>query len=719
MGDPGREPVMSPRSPRRAQAGRALACVVVLAVAAARHAPAQTKNSYPMLLGVHPAATTVGATTDHELSARYNLAGATAVMVSGAGVRAEPLPLEAEKPEDAAKNDVGASKCRIRFTCDADAVPGIRDFRVLTPHGASTVGQIVVARSPAVAEAADNDAAAKPQPVSLPATLCGRIEKAEDVDWYRVRVESPGIVVFHMTAQRLENRIHDMQQRVDPLLTLRDAAGATLASSDNVLAGDPLLQHRVEAAGDYLLEVRDVRYQGNPEWVYAIEAAVRPFATSVHPLAVPAGGTAEARLFGPGLGEAAVATLAAAAGDAGRVIRVAPVVGGASLESVAVFAAADPILAEPAGADAAAVRFPAVIVGQIAAPGEADRLRFTARADEPLAFEVLARRLGSGLDPSLRILRADGGTAVEADDATFDRVLSADPFIESWKPPAAGDYVLEIRDLHGRGGEGFPYAIRATRAEPGFSLEADTDKTLLAPGSAGVVYVKAVRRAGFTGAIGLTIDGLPPGVRARPGRILETGADGCIWLEAAPDAPAGWAAVVIGGTASLPPPADAPADAAPRTIAARATPLQEIYMPGGGRGHYPVEAHVVSVARPMDVRKVTVSTTRVELAPGAAQRIDVTVERAADYTGNLTLDVMLQHLERPFGNPLPKGVTVDVGASKTLLTAGETAGHITLKAAADAAPVEEQLVTVNVHASINFVMKHTFCSQPLTVTVRK
>jgi hypothetical protein len=201
-------------------------------------------------------------------------------------------------------------------------------------------------------------------------------------------------------------------------------------------------------------------------------------------------------------------------------------------------------------------------------------------------------------------------------------------------------------------------------------------------------------------------------VKAIPGRILTTGNDGCIWLEAAADAPIGWANVSISGSATVTSP-----DGTATSVRVLAEPLQEVYMPGGGRGHYPVDLHTVSVAKPMDVRAITVSATEVRLAPGGSQRLDITVERAPDYKGNITLDMMLQHLETPYGNPLPKGVTVDVARSKTLLTAGESAGHIMLTAAADAPPVERQLVPVTVHATINFVMKHTFASAPVHVSV--
>ena len=76
-------------------------------------ATAQTNNSYPMLMSLRPTAAVVGHTTEHELSARYNLAGASAVIVSGGGVAAEVVPLDSEKPEDRDKNDVAASKTRL------------------------------------------------------------------------------------------------------------------------------------------------------------------------------------------------------------------------------------------------------------------------------------------------------------------------------------------------------------------------------------------------------------------------------------------------------------------------------------------------------------------------------------------------------------------------------------------------------------------------------
>ena len=81
--------------------------------------------------------------------------------------------------------------------------------------------------------------------------------------------------------------------------------------------------------------------------------------------------------------------------------------------------------------------------------------------------------------------------------------------------------------------------------------------------------------------------------------------------------------------------------------------------------------------------------------------------------------LIYRHLASPFGNSLPAGVTIDEKKSKTLLTAKENAGYITLTAAKDAKPVERQLVPVMAQASINFVMKMSYCGEPLRVTVTK
>jgi hypothetical protein len=66
---------------------------------------------------------------------------------------------------------------------------------------------------------------------------------------------------------------------------------------------------------------------------------------------------------------------------------------------------------------------------------------------------------------------------------------------------------------------------------------------------------------------------------------------------------------------------------------------------------------------------------------------------------------------------MPPGVHIDDKASQTLLIGEQSKTHITIKAEPDAKPVEKQQVPIMAHVSINFVMKWTFCSEPLFITV--
>lgn len=703
-------------------------CIAAASLALCASASAQT--SYPMLMSLSPVAAQVGRSSEHEVASRYDMFGADRVLVTGEGVSAEVVtPM---KPGKDGKNPT-LTKIKLRFTVAADATPGVRDFRIATPNGVSTLGQIVVARDAIAVEGKSNNEPDKATEVTLPATICGAIEKSEDVDFYRFSVDAGRALTFHVRAMRLQNRIHDLQQHVDPIIFLRNSAGTTIAQSDNVFTGDPLLHHRFDQAGEYLLEIRDVRFQGNQYWQYSIEAHDRPFVTNVHPLGVRAGETASLEPVGYGLaantassatadGEVSATpsvdfTVPAGAPPGGRTVQL-PYNGGLS-NPVAVFVTDLPhtVEVEDAGStptDAASVASPGAVSGRIGRDADVDCYSFDARKGERLSFEVVARRSRSALDPVLRLLDAKGKRLAENDDLRLGKRNYQDSLIENWAATDDGRYTLEVRDLHLRGGDRFVYLLEVTRAEPYFELYLDTDKTQLTPGTNGVLFVNVVRKNGFTGDVKLHVDGLPAGVKATCGRILAGQRDGCIVFETAADAKPDVANITVTGTA--PHKTD---DGKTIELTSTAIPYQETYMPGGGRGHYPVEMHTVAIGAPSDVREVRVSTTDVTLKPGESKTIDVDIVRSPGYQKNIALEATYYHLSSIYADTLPPGVTVDLKNSKKLLTGKESKGRLTLKADAKAGPVEKQQFAVMANVSLNFVMKATYASPPITVTVQK
>lgn len=714
----------------------AIFSAMAFALHAACIAPAFGQSSYPMLMSLKPIAVQIGASTEHEVSARYNLYGASQVLVDGPGVTGEVVQPET-KPEEAKPDQAKAAetkdekkpaeppkkpqvpKIKLKFTVAADAVPGPRSFRVITPQGASTVGQLVLVRDPVTYEAAKNDALADAQAVTLPATLCGAIEKAEDVDFFKFTVEANQSLTFHVQSSRCEDKIHDLQVHSDPILTLRNSMGGVLALNDNYFFGDPLLNYRFATAGEYVLEIRDARYQGNAEWQYSIEANNRPFITNVYPPRVTPGSATRVTLVGFNLpaDPTALITLPpeTPAGLqwinlplAGAPASPAPVIVSRLPEALETEADNDQL------AQAQPVGVPIGVSGCISKPGDVDYYAFEAKKGERFSFEIVARRHQSALDSIVRVLNEKGGAALEADDMNTGRHIYADSQSENWTAPADGKYYVEVRDLHLRGGPEFVYFLEIIRSEPYFQLDLDTDKTLLAPGVGAVIFVRAYRKNGFAGDVQLAIEGLPPGVTAQCGRILASEKDGCIVLQAAADAPHGAANVKVTGTATMP---AADANQPPLQLSATAYPMQEIYMPGGGRSHFPVEMHTVSVGDVMDIKSIKVSTNAITLKPNESQKIEVEIERQAGFKGNVTLDCLMQHLGGVFGNSLPPGVKIDDKNSQTLLSGDQSKGHITLIAAADAKPVENQQFCVMANVSINFVMKYAYSSEPLKVTV--
>ena len=73
---------------------------------------------------------------------------------------------------------------------------------------------------------------------------------------------------------------------------------------------------------------------------------------------------------------------------------------------------------------------------------ERDRYRFRTEAGERIVLEVEARRVGSAIDPVLRLLDAEGSEiAFNQEGSGIDVDARLD-----WQPPEAGEYVVEVHD---------------------------------------------------------------------------------------------------------------------------------------------------------------------------------------------------------------------------------------------------------------------------------
>jgi hypothetical protein len=564
-----------------------------------------------------------------------------------------------------------------------------------------------------VPEAANNNTMAGAQKLDLPCVVAGRIEAIEDVDFFKIEAKEGETLSFELFCARLQDRIHDLQKHAKPMLTLYDAEGRELAANDHFFFADPMLSYKVPKSSAYYLQVRESTYDGDPRWVYALLATNRPYASHVFPMAGNPGRTVEVEP----IGSASLAKPRVPLQVPSRLgVQQLQLDLGGTLTNPVTFLVSDlPQFREQEPNDtpetATRITVPAGINGRIGKARDLDHYVFAAKKGQALRIELKARRFGtllnSGLHGVLEVMTPKG-VVLAGNDATHGAEASL-----VYTPTADGDLVLRVRDLNSKGGDRWVYYVEIEPQRPDFTVRCDPDKAMIGPGTSTAWYVHVNRLGGFAGPVDVQIKGLPKDVTASPLTIPPTMTQGVMVITASATATPAVENVELFGIAKVKMP-----DGKEETLTWPVTPNQEIYFPGGGRGKFDVALQTVGVTGPSDILKVDVSSTQVVLKPGQEVKIDVTVHRRADYDKGVTLDVLLQHLGTIFGNPLPPGVTLEAGKSKTLLGGGSQ-GHIVLKAAPNAEPIENVPIAVVANVSVNFVVKVAYSSPVILVSVRK
>src|SRR5436305_2560610 len=87
----------------------------------------RAERFYPMIMAVRPVAVQTGKTCECEFESVHNMHGAYKVFVTGTGVTGEVDPASPSKPVARA----AVTRLKVRFKTDADALPGMRDVRLI------------------------------------------------------------------------------------------------------------------------------------------------------------------------------------------------------------------------------------------------------------------------------------------------------------------------------------------------------------------------------------------------------------------------------------------------------------------------------------------------------------------------------------------------------------------------------------------------------------
>lgn len=89
-------------------------------------------------------------------------------------------------------------------------------------------------------------------------------------------------------------------------------------------------------------------------------------------------------------------------------------------------------------------------------PLAADYYRIAGKKDQRIAIEAFAQRMGSRMDPMIRLLDATGSELVYCDDSPG----AGSDCRFSYTFPADGDYTIELRDVNYEGGAEYRYLLR-------------------------------------------------------------------------------------------------------------------------------------------------------------------------------------------------------------------------------------------------------------------
>ncbi len=394
-----------------------------------------------------------------------------------------------------------AGQLSARLTVAKDAVPGLREVRVLTGRGASTAYLFEVGSLPEITATQPNGKIEEAQKVTLPVVVNGLMAGTAEKHYFTFTAKKGERLVFNLRGFRLNE---ESQFFFNPVLYLYDAMGKEVTKNLGKYGLDPLIDWTAPVDGNYTLLVRDLLWKGSPSSVYRLTMGTVPYDVILAPEGnARPGASIPARMFAdmppmPGMPNGPVPVQVPEGADG--VTLVATPLGDAPLLVRNVANSSGPVKA-----DAPAVALPAVFWGQITEPGQTNI--FKVKANRGGTFlDVYAKRVGSPLRPKFLVKNAQGQVVNggEGDGVNELRVYNAFP--------APGEYTVEVTDADGKGGAAYAYSWEALDGSPDFSLTATPDSLNIPVGGSLPVLVRVTRRENLRGPITVKINNLPPGV---------------------------------------------------------------------------------------------------------------------------------------------------------------------------------------------------------------
>ena len=520
----------------------------------------------------------------------------------GAKGRLGSLPLFRERPA--------------RFTLPANLPAGPIRWQAANANGATSTGIFIVGTGNELIEDEKRNGS-QPLP-TLPATVSGRLHKNEEVDLYRFTVAKSGPVTCELTARRLGSNFNGVLEVVD-------AQNRVLAECVDTEGNDPILTFLATAGTEYTIAVRDIDHAGDRSFTYRLSLSTGSRMVATIPAVGRRGETREVEFLGIGI--------ATGANKLESVRRVVAFPAGAlakfeyRLESPLGVIPHSFTLSDIAEAVAATgmqpfpATLPAAVTGVLDEPNAECRFVLSGKKGDHWSIAAEARRFGSPLDLSLKVLSADSKQLALNDDlpGTTDAGLD-------FTLPVDGAYQLVVTDSSGsEGSRTSIYRLSVRPQTDGFTLHVPLQKLSVSLGTKTPLNLKATRTGNFKGPIAITIAGLPPGIAAPPALVIPADkADLAILLEGRLDSPVTASLVTITGTA-------------PGITRTASAPTTANLAPRSPEENESTTLMVAMTMKPRVKGEPVDKDTGRKVPRGSTHPADVTLARLEGFTGEIVL----------------------------------------------------------------------------------
>jgi len=162
-----------------------------------------------------------------------------------------------------------------KMTLDiAPKAPRTQEIRVKTPRGYSNLVPFNVSDLNEIMETEPNNTWTNAQAVTAPLVINGRIGEAKDIDRFRFKSASDQKLVLEVAANRFGSRL-------DALLVLSDTNGAVIVQNDDAAASDARIEFDAKKDTEYVLSLRDLTDRGGDRFGYRL--SIRPPSAAAGP----------------------------------------------------------------------------------------------------------------------------------------------------------------------------------------------------------------------------------------------------------------------------------------------------------------------------------------------------------------------------------------------------------------------------------------------------